>query len=88
MKKWVGYAVSGVGLAIMILGIGGFEIGISFLEGIGENIILGIGVAIVIAGVGLSMVGKGGSKSKHSNEEVPIYEGTGKNRKIVGYRRD
>jgi hypothetical protein len=26
--------------------------------------------------------------SKQSEEEVPIYEGTGKKRKIVGYRRN
>lgn len=51
---------------------------------------------IVIAGVGLILIGiimlmnpsskKG--KVSQATEEVPIYEGEGKHRKIVGYRKD
>ena len=89
MKKMVGYGVSIVGLAVMAFGFGIIPFKISFLEGVAGNIISGAGIALIIIGVVLSMKGTGGSrKIKNAAAEVPIYEGTGKNRKIVGYRKD
>jgi hypothetical protein len=41
-----------------------------------------LGVAIMV------MNSKGGKIIKHITEEVPIYQGEGKKRKIVGYRVD
>ena len=88
MKKLVGYIVSGVGLLVMVAGISNYKLGISVLDTIGETYIIGAGVVLVVAGVVLSMTGKGGSsKVEHDKAEVPIYEGVGKNRKIVGYQR-
>ena len=89
MKKVVGYGVAVLGLVVMALGFNLIPLKIAFLEGVAGNYISGVGVAIVIVGVVLSMKGTGGRrKIKNAKEEVPIYEGTGKNRKIVGYRKD
>jgi small neutral amino acid transporter SnatA (MarC family) len=51
---------------------------------------------IIIAGVGLILIGifmlmnpsQRQQKVVHAKEEVPIYEGEGKNRRIVGYRKN
>lgn len=46
------------------------------------------GVALIVLGVVLVLAEGGfGGKPKQAEEEVPIYEGTGKKRKIVGYRK-
>ena len=91
MKKVVGYGVAVVGLVIMAFGFNIIPLKVAFLEGVAGNYISGAGVVIIIVGVVLSMKGTGGRrgrKVKNAAEEVPIYEGTGKNRKIVGYRKD
>jgi len=90
MKKVVGYGVAVVGLVIMAFGFNIIPLKVAFLEGVAGNYISGIGIAIVIVGVVLSMKGAGGGrrKGKRREDEVPIYEGTGKKRKIVGYRED
>jgi len=41
---------------------------------------------LIILGLTLALGGK--QEVKQATEEVPIYEGTGKKRKIVGYRKD
>jgi hypothetical protein len=86
MKKMVGYILSIGGLGIMALGLGTFKLDIGFLNNVSSSVITGVGVAGIIAGVVISLMDKSGKK-KQSSEEVPIYEGTGKNRKIVGYQR-
>ena len=87
MNKVIGYVVAVVGLVVIAMGSGFF----------GEVDLLGItslqvsiaGVALVVLGVVLSMVGgRGGRKVSKGNDEVPIYEGVGKKRRIVGYRKD
>jgi hypothetical protein len=88
MKRVIGYVVSVVGIAVMAFGFNMFSLDIALLEGIGSNIIVGAGIVLIIAGVVLSMMSGRGGKARHAKEEVPIYEGTGKNRKIVGYRKD
>jgi len=89
MKKMVGYVVAIVGLVVMAFGFGLVPFEVALLEGIASNIIAGVGIVLVIVGVVLAAKGTGGSrKVKHAKEEVPIYEGTGKKRKIVGYRKD
>ena len=87
MKKLVGYVVAVVGLVVMALGFNMFSLEIGLLEGLSSNVIAGAGIAIVVVGVILSMKGSGGRRAKQAKEEVPIYEGVGKKRKIVGYRR-
>jgi|TARA_B100001964_G_C13718289_1_gene373433 hypothetical protein len=89
MKRVIGYAISIVGIAVMSFGFNMFKLDIAFLEGIGSNIIVGVGIAGIVGGVIIALMdGKGGGKVRHAKEEVPIYEGIGKNRKIVGYRKD
>jgi len=90
MKKVVGYGVAVVGIVIMVFGFNIIPLKVAFLEGVAGNYISGVGVAIVIVGVVLAMKGTGGGRRKGSKgeDEVPIYEGTGKKRKIVGYRKD
>ena len=90
MKKVVGYGVAVVGIVVMALGFNIIPLKIAFLEGVASNIIAGVGIVIVVAGVILAMKGSGGRRRRGSKgeDEVPIYEGTGKNRKIVGYRKD
>lgn len=88
MKRLVGYAVSVVGIAGMALGFGIADLKLKFLEGVAGNFIAGIGVVAIIVGVVISLnAEKGSEKAKQSKEEVPIYEGIGKKRKIVGYRK-
>jgi hypothetical protein len=65
-----------------------FSLDIAFLDGIASNFIVGAGVVMIIAGVVISLMDSKGGKAKQAKEEVPIYEGVGKNRKIVGYRKD
>jgi len=55
------------------------------IQNLSTNNILIIGGALVLLGIGLLMVGTGGVKQ--AKEEVPIYEGEGRKRRIVGYRK-
>jgi len=88
MNKYVGYVIAVAGLVVMALGFDFFSLKLAVLENVNPDY-LGIGgVVLVVVGVLISMkFDKGSRKSKQADEEVPIYEGTGKNRKIVGYRR-
>ncbi len=88
MKKEIGYVVSVVGIAVMALGFGVIDLKLEFLEGVAGNYIAGVGIVAVIVGVVISLKASGVKKGKQVAEEVPIYEGVGKNRKIVGYRKD
>ena len=88
MKKVVGYVVSVAGLVVMALGFNIINFKIALLEGISANVIAGVGIAMIVVGVVLSLKSSGGRKSKQAKEEVPIYEGVGKKRKIVAYRKD
>jgi len=90
MKKVVGYVVSVVGLVLMALGFDMFKTGFAILDGVSSNVIVGVGVGAIIVGVVISLraEGSGSGKARQAKEEVPIYEGTGKKRKIVGYRKD
>ncbi len=91
MKKVVGYIVSVVGIAVMALGFGMIDLKLKFLESDMGNYIAGVGIVAIVVGVAISLMSeKEGSrgKVKGGEEEVPIYEGIGKKRKIVGYRKD
>lgn len=95
MKKMIGYGISIAGIAVMVVGFGMVEAPWEFVKTIGSKIIVMIGVAAIAVGViialkfGDNSKTKTGSRVKQSGvEEVPIYEGTGKNRKVVGYRND
>tara|TARA_Y100000310_G_scaffold169740_1_gene169949 strand:+ start:508 stop:780 length:273 start_codon:yes stop_codon:yes gene_type:complete len=88
MKAVIGYLLAGIGLIGLAVNstIGREEL--NFLEGISSEYILVPSAVFIAAGViVMILTGKSkGGKIKHVTEEVPIYQGTGKKRKIVGYR--
>jgi len=89
MNKVIVYIISIVGLGLMVVGFGMLKL--SFLEGIDSNYISIAGVVLVAIGVFLSLKGEGGRRGRKvasGEDEVPIYEGTGKKRRVVGYRKD
>ena len=80
MAKLTSYIVAIIGLVVIALSF--FKI--SFLSSIKPIYMMMVGVIIII--IGLTFFSE---KKKHKQEsEVPIYEGTGKHRRIVGYRRE
>lgn len=86
MNKYIGYGIAVVGIIIAVLSFQADKI--SFLSSIKEYYIMIAGIVIIGAGVALSMMDKSTAKPTQSEEEVPIYVGTGKYRKIVGYRKN
>lgn len=89
MNKVIGYGVSVGGIVLMAVGFGIVPLKFAFLEGVAANYISGAGIILIVVGVVLALKGTGGRRRvKHAKEEVPIYEGEGKNRKIVAYRKD
>lgn len=87
MKSFIGYILAGLGLIGMALSSTVGNKIFPAVSGIGRNFILipslilvGLGVVILIIG------GKSLGKIRQSEKEVPIYQGEGKKRKIVGYR--
>jgi len=87
MKKMVGYAISIAGIVVMALGFGVIPIKIALFEGVSANYITGIGIAAIIVGVIIGLRGEDSGRRK-SQIEVPIYEGRGKKRRVVGYQRE
>ena len=85
MKKVIGYIIAIVGLALMAISFGTFKIENAFLNALSSNTMTIIGVALIIVGIFISLKAEKGSREY--SEEVPIYEGSGKHRKIVGYQR-
>jgi len=88
--KIAGYILSILGLVIIALS--NFIAKLSFLSFLGEKKMVYIIVgAIALLAVGIVLVmadSKSSSKIKQASEEVPIYEGEGKKRKIVGYKKE
>ena len=87
MKKEIGYVVSFVGLLIMALSFGLFKLDWAILDTVKPGIITGVGVVGIVVGVVISLMDKGIKRGRQVHDEVPIYEGEGKKRKIVGYQR-
>lgn len=85
MKSVVGYGLSIAGLVIMAGGLGTLGIDVSFLNSFGSWTVTIIG--IVFIAIGIFFVTKNSPRKDSFEKEVPIYEGEGKKRKIVGYRR-
>lgn len=87
--KIVGYGLAILGLGVIAVNKIIFN-ALPFLSKLGNKGLM----YVIVAGVALVAVGAvlaGGSSSSHTikqaGEEVPIYAGVGKNRKIVGYQR-
>lgn len=88
VNKLLGIVLSLVGLAVIaVTSVPSLSTYLSFLPAsIKMQYVLVAGLCLVIVGVILGF-GKGKSKVEQASEEVPIYAGEGRNRKIVGYRR-
>ena len=90
MKKMVGYGIAIGGIVIMLVGFGTLNLPLPILKTIKPQFIIAAGIIGIIIGVVLSLDSskKKSRKKKNTGEdEIPIYEGTGKNRRIVGYRK-
>lgn len=83
MGKLIGYILALIGLAILALSFLNIIPIPSFIK---PPYVLVAGFALIILGIALTL-NKSNYKAKQSAEEVPIYEGEGKHRKIVGYKR-
>ena len=79
MAKIVGWILMLLGLALIVLGVLKMKI-VSFLN----PLLLDV-VGIILILIGFLFLKQ--RVEKQEKEEVPIYEGEGKKRRIVGYRR-
>lgn len=92
MAKIIGYVLALIGLAI--IAFSSKIVTLPFIASLAKPMIYTViaGVACIAVGVVLLMAKQPSSSSgkapQHAKEEVPIYEGEGKKRKIVGYRKD
>ncbi len=92
MKAILGYILSGLG--IVTLGFSQEKIrsslSITFLSSLSSSVFLAIGGILVVAGIIILIMSNNSHRGsvKQSKEEVPIYEGEGKHRKIIGYRKN
>ena len=78
----IGYGLSALGIFGILLSFDGIKA--VFNLTIDSTVIISIGIAILVIGL-LILIAQGrGSKQA---KEVPIYEGKGKKRKIVGYQK-
>ncbi len=81
----IGYILAGLGL--VIIAFSNKIAALPFLGSKGLAYTIVAGVACIAAAIALLMGGSSKSKPLQAAEEVPIYEGTGKKRKIVGYQK-
>lgn len=84
----LGYLFAGLG--IVGLGINstiGREM-VGFLDSVSSEYVLVPSAILVVLGVIVMIINNksSGGRIRHVTSEVPIYEGTGKKRRIVGYR--
>lgn len=87
MKAVIGYLLAGLGLLGLALNSTIGRDNFSFLSGVSSEYILVPAAVLVVFGIVMMVMGsKAGKKIRQITDEVPIYEGTGKKRKIVGYR--
>lgn len=88
MKQLIGYILAGVGLVTLAVSSPKFTATVPILSSLPDKTLLVVGAALVVGGIVVLMQkGSRSSSVKQAQVEVPIYEGTGKNRKIVGYQK-
>ncbi|MBI2629536.1 hypothetical protein HYW76_00375 [Candidatus Pacearchaeota archaeon] len=86
MSKLLGYILSILGLIIIVLSFNTSRLPIP--AAITPAYVMIAGICLVILGIVFIMnKPKSSSKISQSSEEVPIYQGEGKSRKIVGYQK-
>ena len=87
VKREIGYVVSVVGLVVMAVGFQMIDFGWEILNLVDLNYVAGAGLVLVGIGVLISLRGEKAKKGSNGKDEIPIYEGVGKSRRIVGYRK-
>ena len=91
VKKVVGYVVSVVGIVIMAIGFQMIDFGWEILNIVNLDYIAGFGLVLVGIGVLISLMGEGRGSAvggrQSGKDEIPIFEGVGNSRRIVGYRK-
>lgn len=83
----IGYVLSGLGLVGIIASSDKVKTAIPMLNSLPTKYILIGGVMLIAAGLIVLLSSSKSGRVKQVSEEVPIYEGEGKKRKIVGYQR-
>lgn len=89
MKRIVGYIIAGLGLLILAFNSAIGKQFLPFLTSIDQKIMLIPAIIMICIGVVILIVmseGKGKWSLKQIEREVPIYQGEGKKRKIIGYK--
>ena len=84
-SKLIGYIISIIGIIVILLSYAQIR-ALAKITNIpfSDTIIMIIGAVLAIIGIFFAYKG---SSSANQAEEVPIYEGEGKNRRIVGYKK-
>ena len=85
IKTIAGYILAGIGLIGIFLSTDNGKKLVPFLADVKSTYILIASGVLVIAGVIFMVLFGKAHKQKH--EEVPIYEGQGRKRKVVAYQR-
>ena len=89
LQKIIGYIVSIIGIIILAISSERGNAIIPLSKIIPQKYALIIGLVIIVIGVIiLSISNKGKTSSSKQKPEVPIYEGKGKKRRLVGYQRE
>jgi len=89
--KLVGYGLGALGILGLVFSISAASKYAGFLEGFGKSTVTITSVCLVIVGVLIVSVfskKSGFGKIEHVQDEVPIYRGEGKDRRIVGYKAE
>jgi hypothetical protein len=85
--KILGYILSLAGLAAIVLSKPLLVLAQKISPSIKLAYVIVAGVALVAAGVVFLMDRSGSNEVRLAAEEVPIYQGEGKNKRIVGYKK-
>ncbi len=85
MDKTISYVVMIIGLALVALPLF-FKNIADKIPLLSQNIIVTIIIGLLLIVAGFFFL-KPGKIIKHASEEVPIYQGSGKKRRIVAYQR-
>ncbi len=87
MKKVIGYLLIVVGFLFVASGIGSSVTSNIISLPIPRMLSTILGLIFIISGLYMTWDTKASDKIEHVSSEVPIYEGEGKNRKIIAYKK-
>jgi uncharacterized membrane protein len=93
MNVILGYILSGLGIISIALSSDKTRVivPIDFIKNMPSKSFIVVGIVLVAIGIVIMFMSNkttSGSSVKQASEEVPIYEGEGKHRKIVGYKKE